>query len=787
MFSFTPTFSGTYTVALTPYTRGDPNLVVTRPDGGQTWTSNFDGADFVSISTRFEDLNKAFQIEVTSDDSVSFSVMTNVDGSTISSAALLGGFPQYDFISEGTEKYYTLMVPKGSADVVIIVDSIYGDADLFVNPSNKGFYTTAGASDFPATWSSEHSFGSETVFINSEDPGMMHNGGQYMITVTGFGAASINVRGYSAQTAIAVIEGQPVRDEIGGHTYHYYKFYDNHPDEDMIVNVNPVFGDPDIYIGCKLSIKENSSGYPSNAYMHYNFSSMRIGEDSIVISAADSKKKCYSGVYYMAVFGYSISEFIVTVTHDGGAVLLGDGVQVQDTVFANTGKTYQFRMGPEAEQLAIRLTSFSGDANLYVKMDGGVASLTNYDFRSTAMATIDDVDAVTISEDRICVNCFVSIFVHSFVSSRYSLVALMEDTTIQLVDSVPFMESAAYNKIQYYTLTPISAGNVSVVVTVFSGAPVLYVSNSVEEPSETSPNTTTLIDRGAEFGNVPELLVHVALDHDNRSPRPVFIGVGGGGTNSSYSVRAALRTLDQNSGTARPPLLKLIQGTPQRDTMKYTDGTNQWRYYQIIANAGHQGISVRATGLIGNIDLYVKQCPFLNFQCTGNFTAREQGAQVSYLPTLSDYSATTAEKENDLLDIERDDPAQCSYIVGVHSSSMFVEYQISFTMENSILRLQPGIAVSDAVEQKSYSYFSFAMPPGRIAVRIILTPNFGDPDLVVSIKTKYPSLSNCTWRSASFGSDTLTITPIEDKQACADCIYYIGVYGYKQASFRYCR
>ena len=359
----------------------------------------------------------------------------------------------------------------------------------------------------------------------------------------------------------------------------------------------------------------------------------------------------------------------------------------------------------------------------------------------------------------------------------------MEDTTIQLVDSVPFMESVAYNKVQYYTLTPIAPGNVSVVLTVFSGTPVLYVSNVEEEPDSNTSNT--LVDRGAQFGNVPVLVEHVIVDANDLSPKPIYIGVGGEGSNCSYSVRAALRPLDVVSGNTRPALLRLIQGTPQREVMSSNDDTNQWRYYQIPVNSGHQTINIHTSSLIGNVDVYVLKCPYSNFLCAGNGTAGSGGVQISYLPTSTAYDITTVGKTNEWIEIIRDDLASCSYIIGVHSVSMFVEYQISFSMEDSILQLQPGISVVDAVGDKSYSYFSFAMPQGRKAVRIVLTPTSGDPDLFVSIKTMHPLTNNFTWRSSAYGGDTLTIAPIEQPSiACTDCMYYIGVYGYQASSFR---
>lgn len=115
---------------------------------------------------------------------------------------------------------------------------------------------------------------------------------------------------------------------------------------------------------------------------------------------------------------------------------------------------------------------------------------------------------------------------------------------------------------------------------------------------------------------------------------------------------------------------------------------------------------------------------------------------------------------------------------------MYAEYQISFTMENSILRLQAGVSVTDAVDKNEYSYFSFAMPRGRQSLRIILTPTIGDPDLFISMINRHPSLTNSTWRSMSYGSDTVTISPVEDVHACTECNYYIAVYGYQASTFR---
>ena len=122
---------------------------------------------------------------------------------------------------------------------------------------------------------------------------------------------------------------------------------------------------------------------------------------------------------------------------------------------------------------------------------------------------------------------------------------------------------------------------------------------------------------------------------------------------------------------------------------------------------------------------------------------------------------------------------------GVLSTSSYAEYQVSFVIEDAILKLQAGIMVNEGVISGSYSYFSFSMPMNKQALRLLLTASSGDPDLFVSTRTSHPTMSNNTWKSVQYGQDAVIINPRQDKTACWGCTYYIGVYGFEASTFRF--
>mmetsp|Transcript_3149 Transcript_3149/g.4876 ORF Transcript_3149/g.4876 Transcript_3149/m.4876 type:complete len:2519 (-) Transcript_3149:278-7834(-) len=762
MYKFTALSTASMYVVVTPYVSGDPDLLVTGPrinGNARTWESSEEGADSVMIIPTDAEVGGTFTVTVTATNSSLYMILAS-ESTTTHPSSLLGGFPLEDYAEAGTNLYYTLQVPAGHADVLAMVTPVYGDADIFVNTAAKGFYTQSeDGSSQPATWDSQHSFGTDSVIIDHTHSAYQADGGEYYITVYARKACRFVVRGFSAATVVTLSEGSPIIDTVSAGSYHYYRFLDNTPSQDVVFDVSPLSGDPDLLVGCQVDPTGDDSGYPSKAYQHHNYSSVRSGEDGLLVRQSDTHA-CRNGVYYLAVYAFTASRFSLTSTHQGGLVTLQDGVPVQAQAYAGIPRYFRFTMGPEPMQLTISLTPSTGDTDLFVKLGGSVSQYT-WDYYSVNGGTA--VDQVIIPETEVCTNCEVSILVTSMTMTPYSIVASLEDTTIQLADAVPLKESVAWNAIQYYTLHSASNGTARVVLTVLSGAPELYISTSEEKPTRTSPDT--VVNTMAAIGNLP--VSHIPV----KPGEVLYIGVGGAGSNASYTVRANLR----EAGVE--PLLRLPEAMSQADNLD-RDGP-QWNFYQINMPAGHESITLRATPLVGNVDVYILRCPYQTSECAGT---HGDGA-TSYLPTMSSYDVTTAGQEKDFVTVSRNDDTGVSYIVGVMSDSLYAEYHISMSLESSILVLSPGTPVTDHAEKGEYDYFSVYAEDTPQQLSLTLTPLSGDADMYIATDTRRPNRTHSTWTSMRFGEDVVTIDTELDEKACTGCTYYVAVYGYEASTY----
>jgi hypothetical protein len=95
--------------------------------------------------------------------------------------------------------------------------------------------------------------------------------------------------------------------------------------------------------------------------------------------------------------------------------------------------------------------------------------------------------------------------------------------------------------------------------------------------------------------------------------------------------------------------------------------------------------------------------------------------------------------------------------------------------------LMDGLAVSSYVPQGQYRYFDFATTYSNTDVRFIITPESGDPDLVVSAALQTPTLqcgSNQCWVAAGVGPEMITIKASDPNYVDAPALYNIGVYGW---------
>ena len=242
---------------------------------------------------------------------------------------------------------------------------------------------------------------------------------------------------------------------------------------------------------------------------------------------------------------------------------------------------------------------------------------------------------------------------------------------------------------------------------------------------------------------------------------------------------------------------------------------SMWKYYQLPLDAGHESLNVRVTTIIGEVDIYVMKCPYQSYECAGTHGMNNTPARVSYFPTSNNYLYSTVGLDYDYLTVNRVDNTACSYIIGIQSTNMYSQYQISVTMENSVLSLQAGVTVSDHVDYLGYDYFSYdfssttSIPSDDdtvtdvqvnqdIILQITVTPVYGDPDVYISTVNSHPTATGNTtfWKSYSYGADTVLIHPfgggssssssvvnIHNTHECVDCTYYIAVFGARESAY----
>jgi hypothetical protein len=363
---------------------------------------------------------------------------------------------------------------------------------------------------------------------------------------------------------VTLTEGISVSGTVSKSAYRYFRYFDSDPEEDLLFLLSSAAtGDADLFISCFLRPRFDDRGVPSSLRGHHNFSSVNTrADDSVVVYSDDDDRKCTAGggrsgsagLYYVAVQGYAEStSFTMGAMHRGAAIVLRAGVPVTGMLLKDTSASYRLYVGAEVMALRVVLTELYGDMDLFVSINRDADDQT-YDYSSLDSGQF--VDAVDVPETAMCALCFVGVMVraNAVQSSSFSLLASFSDSTIALAEGVPLHSAVAADHTEYFFFrTPDSNGrsisdnaatsagstaakvwSVDVVLTVLSGLPALFVSSSCEFPNATSSDTTTYFSR-SDSGGLPHVTLPLIA-----TGVTVYIGVGGDGSNSSYTVRVGL-------------------------------------------------------------------------------------------------------------------------------------------------------------------------------------------------------------------------------------------------------
>lgn len=117
-------------------------------------------------------------------------------------------------------------------------------------------------------------------------------------------------------------------------------------------------------------------------------------------------------------------------------------------------------------------------------------------------------------------------------------------------------------------------------------------------------------------------------------------------------------------------------------------------------------------------------------------------------------------------------------------------YSAHYTLTASstgITQLQMGRAQGGHSDTNAFQYYTIYMDDPFGILSLVVTSITGDADLYINTyKTgstmTLPTREHNTWHAVYYGSDIIRID-YTDPNFCSECVYIVGVYGYRNASF----
>lgn len=122
------------------------------------------------------------------------------------------------------------------------------------------------------------------------------------------------------------------------------------------------------------------------------------------------------------------------------------------------------------------------------------------------------------------------------------------------------------------------------------------------------------------------------------------------------------------------------------------------------------------------------------------------------------------------------------YYIGVYGYRNST-YSIAASVSSGNITLFNGIPQRTLVAQNQYRYFVIYVTDSQKDITITMTPQYGDPDMYLTVDGTRPSRHNYQASSMhSYGSDSITL--LHDGEVfCTYCFIEIAVYGYRTSVF----
>ena len=137
---------------------------------------------------------------------------------------------------------------------------------------------------------------------------------------------------------------------------------------------------------------------------------------------------------------------------------------------------------------------------------------------------------------------------------------------------------------------------------------------------------------------------------------------------------------------------------------------------------------------------------------------------------------------------------ECYIVVGVYgayNAESTSSFSLVLSLEDSTMILTNAVPVRGIVGSRDFDYYRYTLVTPGVDLNLLLTPFSGDADLYISMAPIFhPYQYNYSWIAAAYGDDTITIQKeayskhcIPDPARGVACDFFVGVYGYQNASY----
>ena len=559
--------------------------------------------------------------------------------------------------------------------------------------------------------------------------------------------------------------GLPVQGSVGLNEYRYYTFQvptirtnwsitvtaDGNRDTDLFVSRSERQPSP-------TTNEWNAGAFGGTEYLRVDWNSPVYAGTTTV------------GTYYVGLLGFEPAEYTIVLQLMNGmnstTIVLFDGQPQLGVVQAGQYNHYTYTPSPVGwpYELFISVHPVSGDPDMYVRSDGGLATRESFQWGTTASTGLLDQIRITNSSVGACnpTNtshpCHYTIGVlgwEGYAVSMYSITVSTSKSNERLGDGqVVGPRTLAANAYDYYFFSnPMANHTVTFSLIPTAGAPVMYVSSS-----GSFPNATT--------NQFPSMGNFVIISH---APSGVYYLSVHSVQPSSYSLVAT----SYNPERPQDDVRMLYAGTSFADVLAAV----HYRYYYFDLS------SVEPTDY-----LYVALATDAGTpRVYANFYDDRPGVFPSNATNGAQWVQTQTGNAVFALTIQA--PRDGRYVLAVQAGNAApASYRITVSLAGTTQAMYVGSTYPGRLSAGQYNYYRFTVLQlvNNADLSFTVTPQTGNPDLYVSDRTARPSAANAssyTWSSSGTGVDSVVLSNARLPGSVHVGTYYVAVYAVTDVTY----